>query len=1516
MSITTEGGGLYHPSFEKDSCGIGFVANIKGQPSHSIITDAITMLENMEHRGACGCEENTGDGAGILIHMPHDFYKEQCRALGIKLPNRGHYGSGMIFFPNDENRKKACKSILEEVAAKLNMTILGYRNVPTGSSKEQADLGLSALNTEPDIQQLFITVNFETKSGWDLERKLYIFRNYTTHRINQEVNNTIDEFYYTSLSSKTIVYKGQLTTWQVRPFFPDLQDPSVTSAIALIHSRFATNTTPKWKLSQPFRYLAHNGEINTVRGNVNWMHSREHYLRSDLFTKEELNLLLPICDHERSDSANLDNVVELLVLGGRNLAHVMMMLIPEAWQDNEQMPHYKKAFYEYHDCIIEPWDGPASICFTDGKIVGATLDRNGLRPSRYCLTDDDKLIMSSEAGALPVDQSKVIEKGRLQPGRMFVADLKKGRIISDEELKKDICTEYPYHEWIKENKVSFSDMAKSPKPPLRYGKEELFRLQQTFGYTTEDISMIISPMGGMGKEPLGSMGSDIPLAILSEQSQHLSHYFKQLFAQVTNPPIDPIRERLVMSTFTSLGGADSLLETLPDHCKQIHIRQPILDDNDMDKLRFMHEPDFKIEKLYCHFPVNGKPGSLTRAIDRICKEAEDAVANGYNIIVLSDKHTDEDHAPIPSLLITGAVHHHLINIKSRIDCSLVVESGDIRETHHFATLIGFGASAIHPYMAYQTLYDLNNHQLADLGLTDDELVGRYIDAASKGLMKIFSKMGISTFSSYHGAQIFEVVGLNQVVVDKCFKGTISRISGLGFDEIAKEVLIRHKLAYPEKQLSTARLEVGGVYQWKRRGESHLFNPTTIHLLQKSTSNNDYKLYKKFAESINDQANKAITIRGLLEFKFDDAKSVPLEEVEPIENIFKRFATGAMSFGSISHEAHSTLAIAMNRIGGKSNSGEGGEDEIRFDVKSNGDWERSAIKQVASGRFGVTSNYLTNAAELQIKMAQGAKPGEGGQLPGHKVDEWIGRVRHSTPGVGLISPPPHHDIYSIEDLAQLIFDLKNCNRDARINVKLVSEAGVGTVASGVTKAKADVVLISGHDGGTGASPLSSIRHAGMPWELGLAETHQTLVKNKLRSRIVVQTDGQIRTGKDIAIATLLGAEEWGIATAALVVEGCIMMRKCHLNTCPVGVATQNPELRKRFNGKVDHVVNYFTFVAQDLREIMAKLGFRTVDEMVGQVQALKRREDIDHWKYKHIDLSPILYKEEEGAEAGLHQSEAQDLRLSLSQVLDRHLIKLAAPALEDQTPVSAEFDVVNTDRSIGAMLSNEISKIYKGEGLPEDTLKFKFRGSAGQSFGAFTAPGVSLELEGEANDYFGKGLSGGKLVVYPDRKSNFVAEDNIIIGNVAFYGATNGSAYIRGMAGERFCVRNSGVNAVVEGVGDHGCEYMTGGRAVILGEAGRNFAAGMSGGIAYVFDREKKFPKNLNREMVDLDPIEREDILFLLDMIKNHFRHTKSDVAREILENWNKSMNYFVKVMPRDYKRVLQESKNVQAAKVA
>lgn len=1496
--------GLYRSEFEKDSCGIGFVANINGIKSHSIITDAITMLENMEHRGACGCEENTGDGAGILFQLPHEFYKKECKKLHISLPEAGKYGTGIVFFPQDKEKTDKIHAIIGEVAAKLSLRILGFRDVPTNSKK--ANVGLSAVRVEPVVKQIFIDSVKPLKDVDELERKLFVFRNLTTHTIYNTVQDTRDEFYYTSLSAKIVVYKGQLTTWQLRMYYKDLRDEDIVSAIALVHSRFSTNTFPKWKLAQPFRFLAHNGEINTVKGNVNWIKTKESLLKSSLFTKEELEMVLPICDPEQSDSANLDNVLELLVLAGRSLPHAMMMLIPEAWQENSNMPDYKKAFYEYHDCLMEPWDGPASICFTDGRIVGATLDRNGLRPSRYCLLEDGKLVMASEAGALPVDQSKVILKGRLQPGKMFIVDMEQGRIISDEELKKDICTQYPYREWLNKNKITFADLPKAGKPVQVLSEKELLTKQLAFGFTKEDVEVIIQPMAEKGKEPLGSMGTDTPLAVLSDQSQHLSNYFKQLFAQVTNPPIDPIRERMVMSTFTVLGGAESLLETSPEHCKQIFIKQPILTDEDIAKLRYINHPDFKVITIKTLFPANGKEGTLERAIDRICKEAEDAIANGNNIIILSDKDADRDNAPIPSLLITGAVHHHLIRNQSRIRCSIVVETGDVREVHHFATLIGFGASSINPYMAYQTIYDLCKNELKDSCYTREELVDHYIEAASAGLLKVFSKMGISTYQSYHGSQIFEIVGLNESVVEKCFAGTVSRLDGIGFDEIAKETLIRHELAYPDHEIANKRLEVGGVYQWKRRGEEHMFNPESIHLLQHSTKTGNYPLYKKFAQKINDQTKKAITLRSLLDFDMTKAKAISIDEVEPAEKIYKRFATGAMSFGSISHEAHTTLAIAMNRLGGKSNSGEGGEDEIRFELKPNGDSERSAIKQVASGRFGVTSYYLANADELQIKMAQGAKPGEGGQLPGHKVDDWIGRVRHSTPGVGLISPPPHHDIYSIEDLSQLIYDLKNSNRNARINVKLVAEAGVGTIASGVTKAKADVILISGHDGGTGASPISSIKHAGLPWELGIAEAHQTLVRNKLRNRVVLQTDGQLRTGRDIAIATLLGAEEWGIATAALVVEGCIMMRKCHLNTCPVGIATQNPTLRERFTGKPEHVMNYFKFIVQELREIMASLGFRSIDEMVGKVNMLKARDGINHWKYKNLDLSPILHYQKEGSEAGLYCSTSQDH--PIHHILDRKLIQASQPALKFKTPVEAKFDIVNTDRSVGAMLSYEISTLYKGQGLPEDTINIKFKGSAGQSFGAFAAPGISFELEGESNDYFGKGLSGGKLIVYPDKRAPFVAHDNIIIGNVAFYGATSGEAYIRGMAGERFCVRNSGVKAVVEGVGDHGCEYMTGGIVVNLGGCGRNFAAGMSGGVAYVYNPSKQLEENINLEMVELESLDEEDIQTIYNMINKHYEFTGSELAGNLLDNWEDILPNFIKVMPTDYKRVLEQRK--------
>ena len=1491
--------GMYVPEMEHDACGIGFVANLKGRKSHEIVKDAVTMLMNMEHRGACGCEPETGDGAGILIQNPHEFLKEECAKIGIELPDYGQYGVGMIFFPANDEVREECRYILNKHIGELGFELLGYRDVPVDNSM----IGATAKSLEPKIEQVFVKHKTITDPE-ELERKIYVLKKYTTHFIGHNVEGNNGDFYFVSFSHKTLVYKGQLRTDQLAPYFADLRDERVKSALALVHSRFSTNTFPKWKLAQPFKYIAHNGEINTIRGNVNWMSSKETLMESSHFSKEDIARLLPICDATHSDSANLDSMIEILTLGGRPIAHAIMMVIPEAWQGNDLMPDYKKAFYEFHASIMEPWDGPASICFTDGNVVGATLDRNGLRPSRYCLTSDDKLVMASEAGALPVDQSKVILKGRLQPGKMFIADLEQGRIISDEELKDDICKRKPYREWLNKNQISVKDLPIKEDYEFTFEKDTLLRRQLAHGFTSEDMKMILQPMVEKKIEPVGSMGADTPLAVLSDESQHLSNYFKQLFAQVSNPPIDPIRERLVMSLQTSFGSTKNFLDESPEHCRQIYVEQPILKNRQLEKIRTLDSPFFKSKVIDITFDASGKPDALEDAIDYICYKAENAARYGINVIILSDRKMSKERAPIPSLLATGAVHHHLIRKGLRVNCGIIVEAGDVRETHHYATLIGYGASAINPYLTFETLYDLKMQNVFTRDMDKIEIFNNYIKAINYGLLKIFSKMGISTIQSYQGAQIFEAVGINHKVIDKCFFRTVSRLGGLGFDEIAKEVLVRHKVAFPDKPVLKQRLEVGGVYQWKRRGEHHLFNPDTIYLLQQATRRSDYKIYKEYAEKINDQIKKTTTLRGLLEFK--KRNSISLEEVEPKENILKRFATGAMSFGSISYEAHSTLAIAMNRIGGKSNSGEGGEDEERFIRKENGDWERSAIKQVASGRFGVTINYLTNADELQIKMAQGAKPGEGGQLPGHKVDDWIGRVRHSTPGVGLISPPPHHDIYSIEDLAQLIHDLKNANREARINVKLVSEAGVGTIAAGVSKAKADVVLISGYDGGTGASPISSIRHAGLPWELGVAEAHQTLVKNKLRDRIVLQTDGQIRTGRDIAIAALLGAEEWGVATAALVTEGCIMMRKCHMNTCPVGIATQNKELRKLFSGKPEHVINLFKFLAEDLREIMAELGFRTVDEMIGQADVLKMRDGIDHWKKRTLDLGAICYKEPAEESVGIYCSISQDHELG--KALDWKLLELAKPAIEEGKKVKGEFDIININRSVGAILSNEISKKYGSKGLPEGTIDIKLRGSAGQSFAAFATKGVRFELEGEANDYFGKGLSGAQLIIYPDRISNFIPEEHIIIGNVAFYGATSGEAYIRGQAGERFCVRNSGVRAVVEGVGDHGCEYMTGGIAVILGNTGRNFAAGMSGGIAYVYDRDSTFEDYCNMELVDFDEMEYEDVTTLRRMIENHYEFTGSTVARAILDNWNDALKKFVKVMPRDYKRILLERK--------
>jgi len=1493
--------GLYSPEFEHDACGIGFVANIKGNKSHQIVSDALTVLENMEHRGACGCENNTGDGAGLMLQTPHEFFFDECIKLGIHLPAFGRYGVGVIFFPQEIRLREECRDIFNRSAEKLGLEVLGYRKVPVNRD----DIGATALSVEPEMEQVFVACPDHISSPDDFERKLFVLRNYASHTINNTVRKDSIGFYVASLSYKMVVYKGQLTSMQVRRYFPDLSNKRIVSAFGLVHSRFATNTFPSWKLAQPFRYIAHNGEINTLQGNLNWLKSSEHAFSSTFFTKEEMEMLLPIVTNGQSDSACLDNMIELLSFTGRSLPHVMMMLIPEAWDGNDQMDPVKKAFYEYHASIMEPWDGPASISFTDGKLIGATLDRNGLRPSRYCVTNDDRVIMASEAGVLPVDQKTVIEKGRLQPGKMFVVDMEQGRIISDDELKAKICSQKPYGDWLNQYKIRLEELDEPRVAFTHLSDTSVSRYQKAFGYSSEDIDTIIKPMALDGKEPIGSMGTDIPLAVLSDQPQHLSSYFKQLFAQVTNPPIDPIRERMVMSLAAFVGNNGNLLDEDPKHCHTVALKHPILTSTELEKLRSIDTGIFQAKTLQTYFRADGKPGSLKAGLDRLCRYAEDAVHDGFEVLILCDRAVDSEHVAIPSLLATAAVHHFLIRKGLRGQVGIVVEAGDVWEVHHFACLLAFGVTAINPYLALASIRNMKVNNEIETPLSWEELRKNYIKAVNDGLLKVFSKMGISTLQSYQGAQIFEILGLNKDVVEKYFTGATSRIEGVGLDELAKEALAKHYFAFSKKNVPVDRLPAGGIYQWKRKGEFHLFNPQTIHLLQYATRMNDYGTFKKYSKAVNDQGEKAVTLRSMFRFK-RNRPAISINEVEPAEAIFKRFATGAMSFGSISWEAHTTLAIAMNRLGGKSNTGEGGEDERRYERLPNGDSMRSAIKQVASARFGVTSLYLTEADELQIKMAQGAKPGEGGQLPGYKVDEWIGKTRHSTPGVGLISPPPHHDIYSIEDLAQLIFDLKNANRDARINVKLVSKAGVGTIATGVAKAKADVILIAGFDGGTGASPISSVKHAGLPWELGLAETHQTLVKNKLRSRVVVQADGQMKTGRDIAIATLLGAEEWGIATAALVVEGCIMMRKCHMNTCPVGVATQDPELRKRFTGNADHVVNFFKFIVQELREIMADLGYRTVNEMVGQVENLEVRENINHWKYSKLDLSPILYKEPASAYTGIYNQEKQDH--GLEDVLDWKLLAAVQPALEKQQRVVASFPIRNTDRTAGTILSNEITKKYKAAGLPDDTIHFNFTGTAGQSFGAFNTKGVTLELEGDANDYFGKGLSGARLIIYPSREASFVPENNSIIGNVAFYGATSGEAFIRGKAGERFGVRNSGANVVVEGVGDHGCEYMTAGRVIILGDTGRNFAAGMSGGIAWVYDVKGKFAENCNKEMVDLDAPDSEDAGLLNDMITKHYAYTGSTVAKFVLDDFENQLKNFIKVFPKDYKKVLNEKK--------
>ncbi len=1477
---------MYCAQLEHDSCGIGFIANLNGEKEHAIVSDSLKMLANMEHRGGCGADGKTGDGAGVLTQIPFEFLRSELSKKQLDLPSQGEFGTGLVFFHVPDDQLIAVKELMFQTAEKIGLEIFHYRQVPVDIDA----VGVTAASTAPLIEQVFI----KGASEEVLERKLFIFRKFVEKAIKENFKDS--EIYFPSLSGKTIVYKGQFRTDQVDQFYLDLQNDAYKSQFAIIHSRFSTNTFPKWKLAQPFRFIAHNGEINTIRGNVNKMSAKEAFMASDNFTPEELQMIFPVCDPENSDSANLDSIIELLVLSGRSIEETMLLLVPEAWQDNENMDKGMKAFYKYFATIMEPWDGPASISFTDGKKIGARLDRNGLRPSRYCITKSGRVIMSSEAGSLKVPQEDIVFRERLQPGKIFVADLETGKIITDKEVKSWLKKKNPYQQWIRDYRVKLRLIEQPDNKPVLISNGELLAAQKLFGITREDEKKILSAMAESGTEPLGSMGIDAPLAALSENSQHVSSYFKQLFAQVSNPPIDPIRERLVMSLFTQVGKSGNILENDPEHCRQLHISQPVLSWADFENIQRLEDRGFVSAKVYCHFDLS-KGETLEAAILKVCEKAEKRINEGANVLILSDKGYSENKVPIPSLLFTGAVHHYLTEKNIRANAGIVVEAGDCWETHHFATLAGYGAAAVYPYMAFDTLENLYNSNAIQQATSLNKAFRNYTKAINYGLLKIMSKMGISTLQSYQSAQIFEIVGLNESVVEQCFKGTVSRIKGLGYDALQKEVMAKHAFAY---STSNYPIEFGGVYQWNRRGEKHLFNPETIHLLQKSTKLNDYQLYKKYAEKINNQGAGPVTLRGL--FRFRKAAPVPIEEVETVESIYKRFATGAMSFGSISYEAHSTLAVAMNRIGGKSNSGEGGEDESRFTKKENGDWERSAIKQVASGRFGVTSNYLANAEEIQIKMAQGAKPGEGGQLPGHKVDNWIGRVRNSTPGVGLISPPPHHDIYSIEDLAQLIYDLKNANRKARINVKLVSEAGVGTIAAGVAKAKADVILVSGYDGGTGASPISSIRHAGLPWELGLAEAHQTLVMNGLRNRIVLQADGQMKTGRDLAIAALLGAEEWGVATAALVAEGCIMMRKCHLNTCPVGIATQDKNLRKLFTGKAEDVMNLFKFMATELREVMAALGFRTVEEMVGRADLLEMNPEVQNWKTELLDLSPVL------ASAGGDQQEQfnnmqQDHELE--QVLDRQLIKYALPAIQDKTSVELELPIENVNRSVGTMLSNEISKVYGSKGLPEDTASFIFRGSAGQSFGAFTPKGVTFRLLGESNDYFGKGLSGSKLIVQPDWMAGEEAQDQIIIGNVALMGATSGKVFINGMAGERFAVRNSGASAVVEGVGDHGCEYMTGGRVVVIGKTGKNFAAGMSGGIAYVYDPEDKFVANCNTDMVLFEPVKGEAEKELTNMLKDHIGYTDSNKAKWILGNWENEKHHFIKVIPEDYKRVLE-----------
>ncbi|MGQ0468017.1 MAG: glutamate synthase large subunit [Sporichthyaceae bacterium] len=1480
--------GLYHPRNEHDACGVAFVATMTGVASYDVVNKALIALRNLEHRGAAGSDPDSGDGAGILTQVPDAFLRD---VVDFELPAAGKYAVGPAFLPLDTAARETAERRIETIAFEEGLRVLGWRDVPTTPSL----LGEASGATVPFVRQLFVASDGSAKAasykgadGLGLERQAFVLRK----RAEREV-----EIYFSSLSSRTLVYKGMLTTGQLEPFYPDLSDRRYASAIALVHSRFSTNTFPSWPLAHPFRYVAHNGEINTVMGNRNWMRARESQLESDLIPGD-LERLFPICTPGASDSASFDEVLELLHLGGRSLPHAVLMMIPEAWENNPTMDPARRAFYQYHSTLMEPWDGPASITFTDGTVVGAVLDRNGLRPSRYWVTEDGFVVMASEVGVLDIDPATVVRKGRLQPGRMFLVDTEQHRIVEDEEIKSGLAAEHPYDEWLHAGLISLSSLPE--REHIVHTHSSVTRRQQTFGYTEEELRVILAPMARTGGEPLGSMGTDSPIAVLSGKPRLLFDYFTQLFAQVTNPPLDAIREELVTSLGTAIGPESNLLTTGPAHCRQVGLPFPVLDNDQLGKILHINadgdKPGLKAVNITGLYEVDGGGEALATRLDEICAQVSAAIAEGARIIVLSDRHSDSEHAPIPSLLLTGAVHHHLIREKTRTQVGLVVEAGDVREVHHVALLVGFGASAVNPYLAMESVEDLANAGVL-IELEAEKAVYNLVKALGKGVLKVMSKMGVSTVASYHGAQIFEAIGLSQELVDRYFTGTTSQLGGIGLDVVAEEVALRHRQAFPPSGIPQAHrtLAIGGEYQWRREGEPHLFDPDTVFRLQHATRNRRFDIFKQYTERVDSQAKRLMTLRGLFELKEGLRPPVPIDEVEPASEIMKRFNTGAMSYGSISQEAHETLAIAMNRIGGRSNTGEGGEDVERlYDPE-----RRSAVKQVASGRFGVTAEYLTNSDDIQIKMAQGAKPGEGGQLPGAKVYPWVAKTRHSTPGVGLISPPPHHDIYSIEDLAQLIHDLKNANPSARIHVKLVAEVGVGTVAAGVSKAHADVVLISGHDGGTGASPLTSLKHAGAPWELGLAETQQTLLLNGLRDRIVVQTDGQLKTGRDVVIAALLGAEEFGFATAPLVVSGCIMMRVCHLDTCPVGVATQNPVLRSRYSGKAEFVVTFFEYIAEEVRELLARLGFRSIEEAVGQADLIDVSAAVSHWKASGLDLSPILHMPELPDGAVRYCIGEQDH--GLDKALDNELIALCRDAIETKAPVRASVPIRNVNRTVGTMLGHEVTKRHRGAGLPDGTIDITFTGSAGQSFGAFVPAGITLRLEGDANDYVGKGLSGGRIVVRPDRSATFAPEHHVIAGNTIGYGATNGEIYLRGHAGERFCVRNSGATAIVEGVGDHACEYMTGGRVIVLGPTGRNVGAGMSGGIAYVLDLDTA---KVNTEMVDLDPLSEEDREFLLTFVTRHGEETGSGVAAALLADWAANVERFGKVMPKDYKRVL------------